>query len=73
MKKILVADATISENYANFGFNDSIEIARQLEKLKVDIIELPRISSAAKDGLLIKTISSFVKSSVLSVDGGVTS
>ncbi len=73
MKKILVADATISENYANFGFNDSIEIARQLEKLKVDIIELPRISSAAKDGLLIKTISSFVKSSILSVDGGVTS
>ncbi len=72
MKKVIVADTTLHRNAAGFGFNESIEIARQLEKLNVDIIELPAVVNEAKDVLLIKTIASFVKSSVLSVDGGTT-
>ena len=70
MKKVIVADTTLCASNGNLGFKESIEIARQLEKLRVDIIELPRIVNTAKDVLLIKTIASFVKNSVISVDGG---
>ncbi|MBR6902732.1 MAG: hypothetical protein IKN39_02440 [Clostridia bacterium] len=69
MKKVIVADSTLSQNNT-FGFKESIEIAKQLGKLNVDIIELPGIKNVAKDVLLIKTIASFVKSGLISVDGG---
>ena len=69
MKKVIVADATLHQN-SGLGFKESIEIARQLEKLKVDIIELPAIKTPAKDVLLIKTVASFVKESCISVEGG---
>lgn len=69
MKKVIVADSTLSQN-GTFGFKESIEIAKQLEKLNVDIIELPGIKNVTKDVLLIKTIASFVKSGIISVDGG---
>ncbi len=72
MKKVTVADTTLHLNSAISGFNESIEIARQLEKLNIDIIELPPVVNETKDILLIKTISSFVKSSIISVDGGST-
>ena len=69
MKKVIVADSTLHAN-GTYGFKESIEIARQLEKLKVDIIEMPKITDKAKDVLLIKTVASFIKSSTISVDGG---
>lgn len=69
MKRVIVADATLHQN-GGFGFKESIEIARQLEKLKIDIIELPRIVNEAKDVLLIKTVASFVKTGIISVEGG---
>ena len=56
MKNVIVADKTLCRKSSEVGFKESIEIARQLEKLKVNIIELPRIVSEAKDVLLIKTI-----------------
>lgn len=70
MKRVIVADTTLHSNATGFGFNESIEIARQLEKLGVDVIELPPVINDAKDVLLIKTVASFVKSCILSVDGG---
>ena len=71
MKKVIVADSTLHQNKA-FGFKESIEIARQLEKLNVDIIEMPKITDEAKDVLLIKTVASFIKTGAISVDGGTT-
>ncbi|MBO4694250.1 MAG: hypothetical protein J5659_07675 [Clostridia bacterium] len=68
MKNIIVADTTLHGN--SVGFKESIEIARQLEKLKVDIIEFPLIKNIAKDTLLIKTVASFIKNSIISVNGG---
>lgn len=70
MKKVIVADRTLCKKAGEFGFKESIEIARQLEKLNIDIIELPKIINEAKDVLLIKTISSFISSAVISVDCG---
>ena len=71
MKQIKIADTTLCLKSNNFGFKEKIEIARQLENLNVDVIEFPEIANAKADVLLIKTISSFVKSSVISVAAGV--
>lgn len=71
MKQIKIADTTLCFKTNNFGFKEKIEIARQLENLNVDIIEFPEITNAKADILLIKTISSFVKSSIISVSAGV--
>ncbi|MBR6502169.1 MAG: hypothetical protein IKT42_01890 [Clostridia bacterium] len=71
MKQIKIADATLCRENSHFSFKEKIEIARQLEKLGVDIIEFPEIINAKADILLIKTISSFVKNSVISVAAGI--
>ena len=71
MKQIKIADATLCRENSHFSFKEKIEIARQLENLNVDIIEFPEIVNAKADILLIKTISSFVKSSVISVAAGI--
>ncbi len=71
MKQIKIADATLCRENSHFSFKEKIEIARQLEKLNVDIIEFPEIVNAKADVLLIKTISSFVKNSIISVAAGI--
>lgn len=71
MKQIKIADATLCRENSHFSFKEKIEIARQLENLNVDIIEFPEIVNAKADILLIKTISSFVKTSVISVSAGI--
>lgn len=68
MHNILIADTTLCSN--GFSFKEKLEIARQLEKLNVDIIELPEISNVKTDTLLIRTVSAFVKGSTVSVAAG---
>ncbi len=70
MKKIIISDTTLCCRDVGFSFKEKIEIARQLDKLDVDIIELPAIENAKTDVLLVRTVSSFVKKSVLSVAAG---
>ena len=70
MKQMKVADATLCRADNAFSFKEKIDIARQLEKLDSDVIELPEIQNARIDTLLIKTISTFVKKSVISVAAG---
>lgn len=67
MKQIRIADTTLCREDGAFSFKEKIEIARQLEKLHVDIIELPAITNARTDILLVRTVSSFVKRGILSV------
>ncbi len=71
MKQIKIADATLCRDNNHFSFKEKIEIARQLENLNVDVIEFPEITNAKVDILLVKTISSFVKNSVVSVAAGI--
>ncbi len=71
MKNIKIADMTLCRN-TSLSFKERIEIARLLEKLNVNSIELPVIENIKSDTLLIRTIASFVKSSTLSVCGGYT-
>ncbi len=71
MKQIKIADATLCRENSQFSFKEKIEIARQLENLNVDIIEFPEIANQKVDALLIKTVSSFVKNSIISVAAGI--
>ncbi len=68
MKRVFIADSTLLRDEGTFSFKESIEIARQLENLKVDIIEMPKIRSERKDTLLVKTVSAFVKEAIISVE-----
>ena len=70
MKQIRIADTTLCCEGNSFSFKEKIEIARQLEKLNVDVIELPEIENVKTDILLVRTLSSFVKESVISVAAG---
>jgi 2-isopropylmalate synthase len=68
--KIKIAERTLCRENSLFSFKEKIEISRQFEKLGVDAIELPRIENVKTDTLLIKTIASFVKESIISVGAG---
>ena len=70
MKHIRIADTTLCQG--TYTFKEKIEIARQLEKLGVDVIELPAITEVRSDTLLVRTMASFVKNATLSVAAGVT-
>lgn len=72
MKTIRIADTTLCRAGGAFSFKEKLEIARQLEKLHVDVIELPAIENARTDILFVRTAASFVKESVLSVAAGLT-
>lgn len=72
MKNIIIADTTLCREGGTFSFKEKIEIARQLEKLNVNIIELPQILNPKTDILFVRTISSFVKMGTLSVAAGLT-
>ena len=70
--KIRIADRTLCREENTFTFKEKIEIARQLDKLNVDAIELPAIENIKADTLFIRTLSSFVKESTISVAVGTT-
>lgn len=67
MNHIKIADTTLSDVKSNLSFKQKLEIARKLEKLGVDAIELPEMGTARADSLLVRTAASFVKNSALSV------
>ncbi len=72
MNRIQIADTTLCPQGNAYSFKEKLEIARQLENLHVDIIELPEITGGKTDTLLVRTISAFVKESILSVAAGST-
>lgn len=67
-----IADRTLCRENCTFSFKEKIEICRQLEKLKVDVIELPAIENPKTDILFVRTASSFVGGCVLSMCVGMT-
>lgn len=67
MNHIKIADTTLSDAKSTLSFKQKLEIARKLERLGVDAVELPEIGNDKADTLLVRTAASFVKNSVLSV------
>ena len=61
MKKVIIADKTLVKLNTSFSFREKIEIARQLANL-----------SERVDSLFVRTVSSFVKKSIISVGAGVS-
>lgn len=71
MRTIKIIDRTLCEVSAirdsELSFKEKLEIARNLDRLAVDVIELPPISGAKADQLTNKTIASMV-STILSAE-----
>ena len=67
MNMIRIADRTLCQKEAVFSFKEKLEIARYLDRLNVDQIDLPKIENEKTDILLINTMATFVRDAVLSV------
>lgn len=72
MKRITVTDMTLAKGAKSLSFKEKIEIARQFDRLNVDVIDMPEIENVATDSLLIRTASAFIKNSTVSVSTGMT-
>lgn len=74
MRKIRISDVTLRECASSaehsLSFREKIEIAKLMDKLHCDIIEMPEIKNPSTDVLLIKTIASLMKHSVITVSVG---
>ncbi len=73
MNRIRIADVTIKEACENSGINlsfkEKMEVAKQLDHLMIDVIEMPKAAESA-DSLLVKSLSPVVRNSILSVEAG---
>ena len=69
MKKIRISDVTMKQAAEGFSlsFKEKIELAKLLDKLGVDTIELEGIESPRIDGLRIKSIAAAVNNSAIAV------
>lgn len=74
MKKIFISDSTlrhcVAVSEAPLSFKQRMEIARLLDRMKVDVIELAPINNEKIDILLAKTILSFVEHSKIAIPVG---
>ncbi|MBQ3136035.1 MAG: hypothetical protein IJB74_01000 [Clostridia bacterium] len=71
MERLTVSDVTLKEvsktSEFSLSFREKIEISKLLDKVNVNVIELPAIKKEKTDVLLIKSIASCVKNSVIAV------
>lgn len=74
MRKIAITDMTMRQSGKGFSlsFREKIELVKHLDKLGVDVIEVSPITSPKIDRLLIKSISSAVRSSAVAVSVGLS-
>ena len=71
MRNIRISDVTMKQSGKSAGFTlsfrEKIELAKLLDRLEVSVIELHPIENLKIDSLLIKSIASAVKNSVVAV------
>ena len=69
MKQIRISDATMKQTSEEFhlSFKEKIELAKLLDRLGVDLIELQGIENARIDALQIKSIAAAVEGSKIAV------
>ena len=75
MTTISISDVTLREGMrteAALSFREKMEFMKQLEGLRVDVIELAPIVDAKADTLLMHTIAPLIKKSTLSCPAGTT-
>ena len=73
MNRIRIADVTIKESCnsreAALSFKEKMEVAKQLDLLMIDVIEMPKVTEQTEN-LLVKSLCPVIKNSVLSVEVG---
>ena len=67
MKKIRISDVTMQQNAKSLSFREKIELAKLLDSLGADVIELEGIDSSRTDALRIKSVAAAVRESTVSV------
>ena len=74
MRKIAITDMTMRQSGKDFSlsFREKIELVKHLDKLGVSVIEVSPITSPKVDRLLIKSISSAVRDSIVAVSVGLS-
>ncbi|MBR5616117.1 MAG: hypothetical protein IKW66_04790, partial [Clostridia bacterium] len=71
MKKILLTDTTLcGDSVAAMSFREKLEIAKLLDKMKVDCIDFGKIKNVKTDPLLISTIAPLLSHSTLCIAVG---
>ena len=70
MKRAIISDVTLCRVGSGCTFREKLEIARLLDNLGTDVIELPAVGESKQDTLLVRTIASFAKNAALSVAVG---
>lgn len=65
MRNIRLSDTTLG--VAGYTFKEKLEIARLLDALRVDVLELPAMKASKEDEVLLRTMASFVRTARLSV------
>ncbi len=74
MKKAIITDVTLrtgAENGEKLSFKEKTEVAKLLDKLGIDVIEVGGISDRA-DTLFLHTIGPIIKNSTISCNSGLT-
>lgn len=75
MKTIHVVDVTLREyskrQDISMGFKEKLEIAKQMDKIKVDVVEVPHMGESASDSLLIRTIANTLTNAIVSCPVGI--
>ena len=73
MNRIRIADVTIKESClsakSTLSFKEKMEVAKQLDLLMTDVIEMPK-AVGQTESLLVKSLAPVIKNSVLSVEAG---
>ncbi len=74
MKNLVISDMTLKQASGAYdlSFKEKIEIAKLLDKLNVSVIELAPASGSKVDDVLIRTICSCVKNSIVSLPVALT-
>ncbi len=76
METIRITDMTLPAvaalSGASFSFKERLEIAKSLDRLHPDLLELPALENRTSDALLMRTISTTVRSCGISMPVGFT-
>ena len=72
MRKIDYSDKTLKNSRIGLSFREKVEIARYLDRLEIEAIELPVIENLQVDSLLVKSIAAALSNAVLTIDVGWT-
>jgi len=67
MKTISITDITVSHAGKNLSFREKIELAKLLDRLGLSVIEMGPVTDRRIDSLLVKSVASSVRDSVLAV------